>query len=309
MRLKPQIYNSVADRFLEGLGTKSRRAIAVGGLSLFLGAVAWGAEIQFTTLPEVVRTTVIRQTGIPGPDKVVQVVQEPDNIYEITVLTDTGQRIIYVTEDGTIVQRPGVAVDEGSTSGSEEVTLTLDEIQRGGNRYRFVEDQGPNKVYMDTQTNKRVIVKNQTTDVEQNRGSVRGQEGTNGQNGTHERNQISGQRNEENMREQNGTTRNPGSDQGNMRRDENNQNRGAGQGTVNKPQTPSAEPNGNNRNMQNKEGSNSKMGTEEQTGANRNTKGQMSPNERASENRGTTNQQEQKGSQRGQGKEKASPTP
>ena len=305
MRLKPEIYTPPGSRFLQELGTKSKHAIAVTGLSIFLGAMAWGSEIRFVTLPEVVRTTVIHETGIPGPDKVVRVVQVPDNIYEITVLTDTGQRVLYVTEDGTIVQRPGVAVDEGSTSESEEVTITMDEIQRGGDRYRFVEDQGPDKVYIDTQTNKRVIVKNESTNVNENRRSVRGHEGTN----ERERNQIGSQKNDENVREQNGATR---SNQENMRREQNTENRGAGQGTVNKPQASGGERNremqnnqGENNQRQNKEGSNSKMGTEERPGAGRNTKGEMNPNE----SRGTTNQQEQKGTQRGQGKEKASPTP
>jgi hypothetical protein len=299
MRLKPEIYTPPGSRFLQGLATKSKHAIAVTGLSIFLGAMAWGAEIRFTTLPEVVRTTVIHETGILGPDKVVRVVRVADDIYEITVLTDTGQRVLYVTEDGTIVQRPGVAVDEGSTSDSEEVTITMDEIQRGGDRYRFVEDQGPDKVYIDTQSNKRVIVKNESTNVNENRRSVRGHEGTNEQNVTRERNQIGSQKNDENVKEQNGATR---SNQENMRREQNTENKGAGQGERN-PEMQNNQ--GQNNQRQNKEGSNSKMGTEERPGAGRNTKGEMSPNE----SRGTTNQQEQKGAQRGQGKEKASPTP
>jgi len=41
--------------------------------------------------------------------------------------------------------------------------ITMDEIQTGGDRYQFLEERGPDRVYIDTQTNKRLVLKNQET--------------------------------------------------------------------------------------------------------------------------------------------------
>ncbi|HEX6566854.1 MAG TPA: hypothetical protein VF020_21360 [Chthoniobacterales bacterium] len=133
--------------------------LAIAGLGLSFCAITNAKEIQFTTLPEVVRTTVIHHYNVVSPEKVVRVVEEPDNIYQVTVVTDSGDQIVYVTADGRIVERPGSVVEsrEGSTAG--EVTITWDEIQSGGERYGFVQDQGPDAIYIDHQTNKRVLVK------------------------------------------------------------------------------------------------------------------------------------------------------
>jgi len=141
---------------------KAKYLFVVAGLGLSLCAITKAREIQFTTLPEVVRTTVIHKYNIVSPEKVVRVVEEPDSIYELTIVTDTGNEIVYVKADGTIVERPGGVVEsrEG-TEGSEsaEVTITLDQVSSAGERYEFVQDQGPDAIYIDHQTNKRVIVR------------------------------------------------------------------------------------------------------------------------------------------------------
>jgi hypothetical protein len=80
--------------------------IAVAVLSLFLGATTKAREIQFTTLPEVVSTTVFHHYNITTPAKVVRVVEEPNTIYEITVMTDSGNQVVYVDAEGNIVERP-----------------------------------------------------------------------------------------------------------------------------------------------------------------------------------------------------------
>lgn len=141
---------------------KPKYLFVVAGLSLSLCAITKAREIQFTTLPEVVRTTVIHKYNIVSPEKVIRVVEEPDNIYELTIVTDTGNQIVFVKADGTIVERPGGAVEsregtEGSESG--EVTITLDQVRSAGERYEFVQDQGPDAIYIDHQTNKRVIIR------------------------------------------------------------------------------------------------------------------------------------------------------
>jgi hypothetical protein len=143
---------------------KAKYLFVVAGLGLSLCAITKAREIQFTTLPEVVRTTVIHKYNVVSPEKVIRVVELPDNIYELTVVTDTGNQVIYVQTDGTIVERPGEAVEtrEGTRSqeGSEssEVTITVDQVRSAGERYEFVQDQGPDAIYIDHQTNKRVIV-------------------------------------------------------------------------------------------------------------------------------------------------------
>src|ERR1700722_13407693 len=125
---------------------KAKYLFVVAGLGLSLCAITKAREIQFTTLPEVVRTTVIQKYKIVSPEKVVRVVEEPDNIYELTIVTGTGNQIVYGNADGTVVERPGGVVEsregtEGSESG--EVTITLDQVRSAGERYEFVQDQGP----------------------------------------------------------------------------------------------------------------------------------------------------------------------
>jgi hypothetical protein len=113
----------------------------------------------------VVRTTVIHKYNVVSPEKVVRVVELPDNIYELTVVTDTGNQIVYVKTDGTIVERPGEAVEgrettesrEGAESG--EINITLDQVRSASDRYEFVQDEGPDAIYIDRHTNKRVIIK------------------------------------------------------------------------------------------------------------------------------------------------------
>lgn len=144
---------------------KVKYLFVAAGLGLSLCATTKAKEVQFTTLPEVVRTTVIHRYNVVSPEKVIRVVELPDSIYELTVVTDNGNQIVYVKADGTIVERPGEAVEtregtesrEGSESG--EVTVTLDQVRSAGERYEFVEDQGPDAIYIDHQTNKRVIIR------------------------------------------------------------------------------------------------------------------------------------------------------
>src|SRR6266481_3284711 len=161
---------------------KAKYLFLVAGLGLSLCAVTKAREIQFTTLPEVVRTTVIHKYNVVSPEKVIRVVELPDSIYEVTVVTDTGNQVVYVKTNGTIVERPGGVVEsrEGaeSSDGSEsgELTITLDQVRSAGERYEFVQDQGPDAIYIDHQTSKRVIVKGAAGQVHQ--GGVRTQGGS-----------------------------------------------------------------------------------------------------------------------------------
>ena len=159
--------------------------LTMAGLSFCLFTISKGDVIQFMALPQVVQTTVIRETRIPTPASVIQVVQEREGIYEVVVQTDTGEQTIYVSTEGTIVQRPRTAVrEEGSEGG--ETFVTVEEIQSGGSRYEVIDrDQGS---YLDRQTNRRVRIRREGSEEEQ--GTIRKEERSDGEvNGSKQRNE------------------------------------------------------------------------------------------------------------------------
>jgi hypothetical protein len=118
-------------------------------------------EIQFTTLPQPVQITVIRETHIQGPSAVERVVQDPEGVYAVTVRGDTGERIVYVNSSGAIVQAPATTtttIVRGAT-GSQETVVTQEDIQGNQSRYELLEKKGNKEVYLDHQTGQKVIVK------------------------------------------------------------------------------------------------------------------------------------------------------
>ena len=181
---------------------KAQYLFVVAGLGLSLCAVTKAGVIQFTTLPEVVRTTVIHKYNVVSPEKVIRVEELPDSIYELTVVTDTGNQIVYVKTDGTIVERPGGGVEGRETTESREgaesaeVNITLDQVRSAGDRYEFVQDQGPDAIYIDRHTNKRVIIKGAAGQGP--RGGVRTREKNKTNIQENERNQTDIRTNEEN---------------------------------------------------------------------------------------------------------------
>jgi hypothetical protein len=143
------------------------RFIAIAGASVCLAALAKADEIQFTTLPRPVQTTVIKQTRITSPSRVVRVVQD-NGIYGVTVMTDTGQQVVYVNPTGEIVEAPTVVHETAPTVTHETTTtttteapdevVTTQEIQAAGNRYELIEKKGHKAVYLDHQTGRKVKV-------------------------------------------------------------------------------------------------------------------------------------------------------
>jgi hypothetical protein len=292
---------------------KIKYIIAAAVLGLFLGATTQAREekvIQFTTLPQVVRTTVFHHYNITAPEKVVRVVELADNIYEITVVTDSGQQVVFVNAEGNIVERPSGVVETTGGSSSAEVTVTLDEVQSAGERYEFVQDQGPDAIFIDHQTNKRVIVKGGAGKGP--RGGVRTKEESQTDERTTEKNRTNVQINEQNKggvrtdekNEQPGNMREK-SDQGNadrdqktLRQDERDQNRGTQteqkeQGTREAPGNTQED---RNAGRQDKNTEQKKMNPEQGQKQQRDT------------NR-TPGQEQQKTQEREKGKTKASPTP
>jgi hypothetical protein len=134
--------------------------------SAFLGTAALADQIQFTTLPQPVQTTVIRETHIPGPTAVTRVVQDPNGVYAVTVHADTGDRVVYVNSSGEIVQAPGnttttTTVQQPATQ-SEQTTVTYDKVQKSPSRYELLEKKGKKEVYLDHQTGQKVTVKRES---------------------------------------------------------------------------------------------------------------------------------------------------
>jgi hypothetical protein len=73
---------------------------------LCFAAIARADEIQFTTLPQTVQTTVIRETRIPDGSSVTRVVRDNNGIYMVTVRGTTGEQVVSVNEAGLVVQAP-----------------------------------------------------------------------------------------------------------------------------------------------------------------------------------------------------------
>ena len=134
------------------------RFIAITGASVFLVALAKADEIQFITLPQVVQSSVIKQTRITSPSRVVHVVQD-NGIYGVTVMTDTGQQVVYVNPTGEIVQAPSVTRETTTTTTTvlDEV-VTTQEIQQAASRYELIEKKGDKEIYIDHQTGRKVKV-------------------------------------------------------------------------------------------------------------------------------------------------------
>jgi hypothetical protein len=152
------------------------RFIAVAGVSVSLVVLAKADEIQFSTLPQVVQSSVIKETRI-APTKVVRVVQD-NGAYAVTYLSETGQQVIYVSPTGSILQSPTSTVRETTTttttekpttvvterpntvveSTGPEAVVTTPEVQQAPSRYELIKKEGNKEVYLDHQTGQKVKV-------------------------------------------------------------------------------------------------------------------------------------------------------
>lgn len=134
--------------------------IAVAGVSVSLVTLAKADDLRFTTLPPAVQTSVIKETRITSPSKVVRIVQDTGGVYAVTVMTDTGQQVVYVQPTGVIVQAPGSTVRETTTTTTEvpEGVITTDVIQQYPSRFELLEKKGDKEIYLDHQTGRKIKV-------------------------------------------------------------------------------------------------------------------------------------------------------
>ena len=136
---------------------------AILGFGAFVSAKA--DDIQFTTLPDVVKTTVVRQTNIPDYSRVTRVIRDPSGVYEVTVRRDSDDDVLYVDDDGRLVREHTVAVAPAARVVQQTVTETteptVDTFVRSldNARYQLIEKKGNKEIYRDRQTGRKWVVR------------------------------------------------------------------------------------------------------------------------------------------------------
>jgi hypothetical protein len=152
-------------------------AIAIGA-GLCFSAIARADDIQFTTLPQTVQTTVIHETRISDASSVTHIVRSNDGIYAVTVRGTKGEQKVYVNEAGvavpapvsapvstTVVQKSTQIVQQPAAETVQTVTespqtvVAYDQVQQNTSRYVLLEKKGKKEVYRDNQTGQKVTVK------------------------------------------------------------------------------------------------------------------------------------------------------
>jgi hypothetical protein len=133
------------------------------GAALCINSAALADEIQFTTLPQPVQTTVIRETHIANPSYVTRVVRDEGGVYAVTVRDNGADQVVYVNSEGALVQ-PSSATTTTTTTvrqptqPAEGTVVTYDQVQQEQSRYQLLEKKGRKEVYLDRQTGEKVKV-------------------------------------------------------------------------------------------------------------------------------------------------------
>jgi hypothetical protein len=152
---------------------KKITAIALAlGASICGTLVAQADDIQFTTLPQTVQTTVIRETHIANPTYVTRVIRDENGTYAVTVRGNSGDQVVYVNGQGAIVREPATTTTTTTTvqqpttattvqqaAPAAQTVVTYDQVQQNQPRYELVEKKGKKEVYYDRQTGQKVTVK------------------------------------------------------------------------------------------------------------------------------------------------------
>jgi hypothetical protein len=126
--------------------------------SACLSLVAKADEVQFTTLPQPVQTTVIRETHIVGPAEVVRVIRANGGVYAVTVRKNPGEAIVYVNDAGQIVQ-PLAGNSTTVIETSQAPTLDTFVHNLDSSRYQLIQKKEDEEVYLDRQTGTKWKVK------------------------------------------------------------------------------------------------------------------------------------------------------
>jgi hypothetical protein len=162
--------NRSAEVFVDIWRFMKAKILAIAGVAgLGLLAQANADEIQFVTLPEVVRTTVVRESNIPDYSGVTRVIRDNQGIYEVTVRRATDNEVLFVDPAGRLVRQQTVRLaapvqttrpivtetvtEEPSTPGVNTFVRSLDNA-----RYQLIEKKGDKEVYRDRETGTKWVV-------------------------------------------------------------------------------------------------------------------------------------------------------
>jgi hypothetical protein len=143
---------------------KAKILIIATVVGLGVTSVALGDEIQFVTLPQTVRTAVVRETNIPDYSRVTRVYQDQNGLYEVTVRRNTDNQVLFVEPSGSIVREQTVALNAPvvPTGGVVTKTVTIEEPtvdtfvrSLDQDRFQLIEKKGIKEVYLDKLTGER----------------------------------------------------------------------------------------------------------------------------------------------------------
>ena len=143
---------------------KAKILIIATVVGLGVTSVALGDEIQFVTLPQTVRTAVVRETNIPDYSRVTRVYQDQNGLYEVTVRRNTDNQVLFVEPTGSIVREQTVALNAPvvPTAGVVTKTVTIEEPtvdtfvrSLDQDRFQLIEKKGIKEVYLDKLTGER----------------------------------------------------------------------------------------------------------------------------------------------------------
>jgi hypothetical protein len=143
---------------------KAKILIIATVVGLGVTSVALGDEIQFVTLPQTVRTAVVRETNIPDYSRVTRVYEDQNGLYEVTVRRNTDNQVLFVEPTGSIVREQTVALNAPvvPTGGVVTKTVTIEEPtvdtfvrSLDQDRFQLIEKKGIKEVYLDKLTGER----------------------------------------------------------------------------------------------------------------------------------------------------------
>jgi hypothetical protein len=153
--------------------TKAKFLVVAGALGLSGMVAALADDIQFVTLPETVRTAVIRETRIPDVSRVTRVVRDENGLYEVTVRRESDNDVVYVDPYGRVVRQQAVGfaqpvnrqvVTETVTEDAEYPTVDTFVRSLDTARFQLIEKKDNKEVYLDRRTGKRWKVKVESDD-------------------------------------------------------------------------------------------------------------------------------------------------
>lgn len=154
---------------------KAKFLVAAGVLGLGGMVAALADDIQFVTLPETVRTAVVRETRIPDVSRVTRVVRDENGLYEVTVRRESDNDVVYVDPYGRVIRQQTYALTQPVGVNRQIVTETVtDDVEYptvdtfvrslDTSRFQLIEKKENKEVYLDRRTGKKWKVKVESDD-------------------------------------------------------------------------------------------------------------------------------------------------